>query len=265
MRARVLTALALIPPVLVAIFCAYEWPFLALAVVAYLLGFMEIRRMLRDESTPLPLDGLALFAFVALFFLGQFELPLFGVAVVPAMLTALGVALTYQVAKRPEGKRYTLGPSLWLTGPLVALLFLHFNGAEGVWLWKSQVLLAIVPLWAGDTAAIFAGKAFGKHPLAPKISPKKTVEGSVANLIACMLAAWGLGAWIGLPLLTSLLCGAAAGIFGQAGDLFESWVKRQADLKDSGALLPGHGGIMDRIDSILFTAPLVSLIVAYIT
>ena len=125
------------------------------------------------------------------------------------------------------------------------------------------MLLAIVPLWAGDTAAMFAGKAFGKHPLAPKISPKKTLEGGVANLVACMLTAWVLGAWLQIPVVPSLLCGIAAGVFGQLGDLFESWVKRRADLKDSGTLLPGHGGIMDRIDSILFTAPVVSMILLF--
>jgi phosphatidate cytidylyltransferase len=123
--------------------------------------------------------------------------------------------------------------------------------------------MAILPLWAGDTAAIFVGRAIGKRLLAPKISPKKTVEGSIANLIACLLAAWGLGAWMGIPAAQSIACGLAAGTLGQAGDLFESWLKRRADLKDSGSILPGHGGVLDRIDSILFTAPAVAMILLF--
>ena len=120
--------------------------------------------------------------------------------------------------------------------------------------------MALVPVWAGDIAAIFAGKAFGKHPLAPKISPKKTVEGSVANLLAAVATAWLLGRFLGLSDARSLGAGVAVGILGQAGDLFESWLKRRADVKDSGTLLPGHGGVLDRIDSVLFAAPAVALI-----
>lgn len=123
--------------------------------------------------------------------------------------------------------------------------------------------MAIVPLWAGDTAAIFAGRAFGKHLLAPTVSPKKTVEGAIANLLACLAAAWGFGVWLNVPAPQSLVCGLIAGVLGQIGDLFESWVKRQANVKDSGTLLPGHGGIMDRIDSILFTAPFVALVLLF--
>ena len=129
----------------------------------------------------------------------------------------------------------------------------------GLWC-LSPALMALVPVWAGDIAAIFAGKAFGRHPLAPKVSPKKTVEGSVANLLAAVLAAWLLGRLLGLPNVRSLGAGVAVGILGQAGDLFESWLKRRAGVKDSGTLLPGHGGVLDRIDSVLFAAPAVAVI-----
>jgi len=117
--------------------------------------------------------------------------------------------------------------------------------------------MAIVPLWGGDTAGIFVGKAFGRRLLAPKISPKKTVEGAIANLFACPLVSIPLGLAIGLSWEAGAACGLAAGTFGQLGDLFESYVKRQAGVKDSGSLLPGHGGLLDRVDSLLFTAPIV--------
>lgn len=117
------------------------------------------------------------------------------------------------------------------------------------------VLVAAVPIWAGDTAAIFAGKAFGKHKLAPSISPNKTWEGSIANLLAAVGAAAALGYFLRYPMDKMLLLGVSCGVIGQLGDLFESYLKRQAEVKDSGNLLPGHGGVFDRLDSLLMTAP----------
>lgn len=96
--------------------------------------------------------------------------------------------------------------------------------------------------------------------MAPTISPKKTWEGAIGNFLACMAAALILGAIFKYPLLPMALLGANGGILGQAGDLFESWLKRNADMKDSGTILPGHGGVLDRIDSLLATAPLSLLI-----
>lgn len=117
------------------------------------------------------------------------------------------------------------------------------------------VLVAAIPIWAGDTAAIFAGKAFGKHKLAPSISPNKTWEGSIANLLAAVGAAATLGYFLKYPMDKMLLLGVSCGVIGQLGDLFESYLKRQAGVKDSGNLLPGHGGVFDRLDSLLMTAP----------
>ncbi len=180
-----------------------------------------------------------------------------------------GVLATYRLVERPSSRENALGLAAagWVVGPIACLLILHQLGAPPTedWSWRfdTPILLAILPLWGGDTAAYFVGRAFGKTPLAPKISPKKTVEGAVANLLACIAVAAPLGGAIGFPWLPSLLCGLAAGVLGQAGDLFESWVKRRADLKDSGTLLPGHGGILDRVDSLLFTAPAVALILLF--
>lgn len=117
------------------------------------------------------------------------------------------------------------------------------------------ILTAAIPIWAGDTAAIFAGKAFGTHKLAPSISPNKTWEGSIANLLAAVVAAAALGYFLKYPMDKMLLLGVSCGVIGQLGDLFESYLKRQAGVKDSGNLLPGHGGVFDRLDSLLMTAP----------
>lgn len=113
-------------------------------------------------------------------------------------------------------------------------------------------------IWVGDTAAYAGGRLFGKHPLAPTVSPHKTQEGFWAGLIGAMgfgLLWWGLRL---IPLDLALATGLAAGIFGQLGDLAESAIKREAGVKDSGNLLPGHGGILDRFDSLFITAPVVA-------
>ena len=116
------------------------------------------------------------------------------------------------------------------------------------------LLLVLVPLWVGDSAAYFVGKAWGRHKLAPAISPNKTVEGAAANLVGCVVAAYALGVWLGVPTVASVAVGLSAGVFGQAGDLLQSRLKRAAGVKDSGTLLPGHGGVLDRMDSFLFSS-----------
>jgi len=114
-------------------------------------------------------------------------------------------------------------------------------------------------IWICDTAAFAGGKAFGKHPLMPAVSPKKTVEGFFSGLIgagAFMAVWWGIG-WIELDL--ALVVTFAAGLIGQLGDLIESSIKREAGVKDSGAFLPGHGGALDRFDSLFAAAPVVAM------
>lgn len=267
MRARVLTALALIPPVLAAVFCTSPWPILALLSLIVIIGVGEVRRLTSQvySQIGIPIVGLIILVPLSYLYESQANANMLRALCEFALIAfILGVCSILAAKRSSKNNPLALLHSGWLLGPLVSLYALHQSSpSTDTWHLASPVLLAVVPLWAGDTAAIFAGKAWGKHKLAPSISPKKTVEGSVANLIACMLAAWGLGHWIGIPLAQSIACGAVAGTFGQAGDLFESWVKRRADMKDSGTLLPGHGGIMDRIDSILFTAPLVALILLF--
>ncbi|MCC7231254.1 MAG: phosphatidate cytidylyltransferase [Fimbriimonadaceae bacterium] len=267
MRARVFTALALIPPVLAAVFCTDAWPILGLCILLTFLAASEINRLLKGRFAVVGAFLWITLAFASSWFKADQKLDYKYLCVAGTVALAIGI-----LAARRAARHQSSSPLLdmlaggWVAGPICAILGLHglTAGATPPWFrLEMPLLLAIVPLWAGDTAAIFAVKAFGKHPLAPEISPKKTIEGGVANLVACMLAAWGLGTWLQIPVVPSLLCGAAAGVFGQLGDLFESWVKRRADLKDSGALLPGHGGIMDRIDSILFTAPVVSMILLF--
>jgi phosphatidate cytidylyltransferase len=127
--------------------------------------------------------------------------------------------------------------------------------------WRLTILLFLV-VWAEDIFAYAVGRMVGRIPLARTISPKKTVEGAIAGLAGGVLVAWGFSHWFwqtGDP-KTVILIGGVVALAGQAGDLVESALKRAAGLKDSGTILPGHGGLLDRIDSLLFAAPTLWLV-----
>lgn len=142
--------------------------------------------------------------------------------------------------------------ALWVGAPMAHLGLLRELPGVGSLL----VLLAVVGPWISDTGAYFGGRFFGRHKLFPALSPKKTYEGAVGGLLLSV-AVIGFFAhyFLDFGLLQAALLGAAISVFSQAGDLFESILKRLLDLKDLGRALPGHGGILDRIDSMLFTAP----------
>lgn len=126
------------------------------------------------------------------------------------------------------------------------------------------ILWAVAVVWAGDTAAYFAGRQWGRTPLAPHMSPKKTVEGAVAGLLSSLLAALLLYRWTGKAWPSAALAGLLVGVVGQLGDLWESALKRGAQVKDSGALIPGHGGILDRFDGLLLAVPAAYYLLAWL-
>ncbi|MFZ0736633.1 MAG: phosphatidate cytidylyltransferase [Candidatus Acidiferrales bacterium] len=133
---------------------------------------------------------------------------------------------------------------------LVRILELPENG-------RQLVLFTLVLIWAGDTLAYFIGRAFGHSHMAPLLSPKKTWEGAAANLAASLIVATFFAHWVHLDALALFAIAGLANIAGQCGDLLESAYKRGAGTKDSGSLLPGHGGMLDRIDSLILAAPVV--------
>lgn len=128
------------------------------------------------------------------------------------------------------------------------------------------ILMLVLSTWACDTAAMVIGSYFGRHKLMPRISPNKSVEGSVAGFFFAVLVAYICHIWFidFLSPLDSMAIGAISGIFGQYGDLFESMLKRDAGVKDSSSLIPGHGGIMDRFDSLTLSAPIMYLYLIYV-
>jgi phosphatidate cytidylyltransferase len=137
--------------------------------------------------------------------------------------------------------------------PLSFAIRLHGSGTQGPML----LLFAMVIIWVGDTTAYFVGRSIGKHPLAPHLSPKKTWEGTVASFLGSLIVAMVFARYMTVPLPHLLAMAALGNVAGQVGDLLESAYKRSAGIKDSGSILPGHGGVLDRIDALILAIPVV--------
>jgi phosphatidate cytidylyltransferase len=175
---------------------------------------------------------------------------------------------------------------LWIAMPMTCVVMMHKRffayipeiqlttsalpthqlfGSSPFWQFAvTPIFCLLLPLWAGDIAAFLVGKYLGSHLLWPSVSPKKTIEGAIANVAASLAVCWILWPHIECPKPGPwYACGLAIGVVGQFGDLFESWMKRRRGVKDSGSILPGHGGLLDRIDSLLFSAPAVSLLLVF--
>ena len=245
---RTATALVLAPVALGAIALG-RWAVLTVVFVVIAVSAFELAHALK----PLP--------FVAALGAGVMPL-LLSVPYGPAGILAgamLGLpwALLW-FAGRPETRTLqavlaVLLMAVWVGAPL-AHLVLFPRSEPGVIL----MLIAVVGPWISDSGAYFAGRFFGRHLLSPTLSPNKTVEGSVGGLLLTTLVVAPLSyGFLDFAPLESAAVGAAVSIFSQGGDLFESALKRILDIKDFGHILPGHGGVLDRIDSLLFTAPAV--------
>lgn len=245
---RVLTAVLLAPVIVAVVLVAPVWIFLPVVSIIALLCFHEYRGIVRAHAMEPP-GWLA-----ALLGLALMLVPGAGPGSVVAALVvvlACGLRLDSLAKVLPYAGGVTLG---WL------YVFGAWRCAIGLWKYSPYWLLyALVLNWVGDSAAYYAGRAFGRHKLAPRVSPAKSVEGALASIAASLLFGW---LWLsrfspGTPLLPILLFTALANIAGQLGDLAESAMKRGANIKDSGTLLPGHGGWLDRVDSSLFSVPTV--------
>jgi phosphatidate cytidylyltransferase len=173
-------------------------------------------------------------------------------------LFLLGVAVLTLWTKRPlvealPAAGISSSALLLVALPLSFAVRLHGSEREG----PRLLLFTLVITWAGDTVAYFVGRAFGKHPFAPHLSPKKTWEGAIASFAGSLLVGYAFSWWLSAPVPHLLAMAGVGNVAGQAGDLLESAYKRSAGVKDSGALLPGHGGILDRIDALILAIPAV--------
>jgi phosphatidate cytidylyltransferase len=173
-------------------------------------------------------------------------------------LFLMGVAVLTLWTKRPmvealPAAGISSGGLLLIAFPLTFAVRLEAIPREG----PAILLFVLVITWVGDTAAYFVGRAVGKRKLAPVLSPKKTWEGTFASIFGALLVAVVFSRWLVVPLLHLLTMAALGNVAGQAGDLLESAYKRSAGVKDSGSLLPGHGGVLDRIDALILAIPVV--------
>lgn len=185
------------------------------------------------------------------------------VLMVSAMVS-LGIALFGLNARPITNAAVTLFGAVYIGVFFTSLIGIRESGVFASYGSMGHfVMLLFVGVWMCDTSAYFLGTLVGKHKLSPKVSPNKSVEGAVAGFLgaALVLLVVSFSPW--LPELTLgmvLLLAVIIGIFGQIGDLMESWLKRTADIKDSSHIIPGHGGVLDRFDSMLIVAPITYLL-----
>src|SRR6266852_2148087 len=173
-------------------------------------------------------------------------------------LFVLGIAALTLWTKRPlvealPAAGMSASGLLLVAFPLSFAVRLHGTGHEGPVL----LLFTMVIIWVGDAAAYFVGRSIGKHALAPHLSPKKTWEGTLASVFGSLVVALIFARFMTVPIPHLFVVAAAGNVAGQIGDLLESAYKRSAGVKDSGSLLPGHGGVLDRIDALILAIPVV--------
>ena len=253
---RVISALAILAIVVGTVWWLPDWATFVLAEIVVLFALIEYAELAGRAGMPVPTEiviasGLAICAAVAL----DYAISL----VLMAATVTVGAAAAGQAQGRASGGwAYAAG----LFGPLYVGLpigtLVALNATRG----SEALLLLLVVIVASDTAQFYGGRILGRRPLAAITSPKKTVEGAVSGVIAGAVAMVMVGGWGGvvLPSLLAGAFGAALAGLGIVGDLFESRLKREAGVKDVSGLIPGHGGILDRLDSWLFAIPLFDVV-----
>jgi len=252
---RVITAILLAIAATYLIFWAPSWVFLIAATAIGVIGYREYSGLVQGHGIPRPGVFGLLAGLVVLLVPPQHHLPLLGLSLLTVL--ALATALRYdnlrdvlpQVAAAFLGGLYTFAP--WRFAGLLRNESHH-------WLF-----FALSICWVGDTAAFYVGRSFGKHPMAPLVSPKKSWEGAIGSVIGSVIYGVAFMRYFvpDVPSWQIALIAVAGNIAGQFGDLAESAMKRGAGVKDSGTILPGHGGLLDRIDAGLFSLPVVYLCV----
>jgi phosphatidate cytidylyltransferase len=259
----VLTALVGIPILLGAIWWASPWLTLLVLLLAAL-GIRELYRLHNSNASPLPVFLGILW--VSAFVLGgqaaggliNFLTISLGIFIGGAFIAVLWLIAAYQGADLFRSLLYLVGGPVYVGFLLSHALVLREIG-EGSDLGRNWLIFALLVTFATDTGAFFVGRSVGRHQFAPDISPNKTWEGAIGGLIFALLAALALGQLLelDLPRWQPAAIGATVGLVSQLGDLFESKLKRISNVKDAGSIIPGHGGVLDRLDSVLLSIPAV--------
>jgi phosphatidate cytidylyltransferase len=259
MLVRILTGLVGIPLFLGLLYVG-KWPLFALVAGMGLIGFHEYTRMWKAKGvTVAQVPGyLAVLALLVWAYLTPGNGTWLG-----AILSAAVIATLTWVLFRFEQRTIvdavtTIGGVVYVGFLLTHLLMLRGLGqGTGFDLGLKWIMLAFFCTWAADSLAYFAGKAFGKRKLAPLISPKKSVEGAIGGGVGAVIVGWLMAPVVGIAVWQGALIAAFVFVLSILGDLSESALKRYTGIKDSGNILPGHGGVLDRFDSSLFVLPFV--------
>lgn len=260
---RVLTALVGIPILLGAIWWGTPWLTILLAL-AVILGIREFYRLFDspDDALPITLGGLWCLAFLVggetaddLIALLTTSL---GVLVVGAFISSLWLIAFYRGRQVLRASTYLILGPIYIGFLLAHVLALRGIGVDGE-LGRNWLLFALLVTFSTDTGAFLVGRTLGRHQMAPQVSPGKTWEGAAGGFILAIITSMVLGQILdlGLPRWQQGLIGATVGVVSQLGDLAESKLKRISRVKDTGSIIPGHGGILDRLDSLVFAIPTV--------
>jgi len=257
---RVLTGSIVIPFLGAIIYFAPHWVFTILVLFAALVGLNEFYAMMMPEVAVktvffnYPLTALLFCSLLGKGLLYMAILPLF--VIFPLVFFMFSYSKDHP--KMHDIGQIIMGP-FYICLPMVFLAIIAGLPQGQMW-----VFFILAVTFAGDTASFYTGRRFGSHKLT-RISPGKTREGALGGLVASVVSA-GIFAWLFFPSLSVvsvMILGAAIGISGQVGDLAESMLKRMSNMKDSGKILPGHGGILDRIDGLLFAVPVLYLYLSF--
>lgn len=272
-RLRGLTAVILIPGVCAAVWWGPNWLIAALAAIVAILALREFFTM-GEHAGFHPYRIWSIVATLGIFAQQAYAVHWTGVSRLQDLLYrahagditlelvlfifVLGMAAIVLESSRPLADVFS-AVSVSVAGVIViALPFSAVVRLHGVQVIGPRLLLfTLVLVWVGDTAAYFVGRNFGRLKLAPHLSPNKTWEGAAANLFGSLLVGVLFGRWMKIPVVHMLAMASFGSIAGQVGDIFESAFKRSAGVKDSGTILPGHGGMLDRIDALILAAPAV--------
>lgn len=259
LKQRIITALVLLPVVLGAVFFLPRSGFAWVAGVFFVAGGWEFSDMISPRMS-LPGRLFWVLTLIVLMVLAEFYRPTWLLSWLPLLwLAGLAAVVGYPRNADQWYRPAVMVPAGWalLVPAWAAVVHLQDTGAVGLagpW----ALMFVLLWVWAADTGAYFAGRAFGRHKLAPNVSPGKTIEGLVGGVALALVVA-ALVAWLGPVPLGSrwrlLLVAAVTVLASVLGDLFESMIKRERGIKDSGVMLPGHGGMLDRIDSVTAALP----------
>lgn len=254
---RIVSAALLIPGLLALILWQRSEPFAILIHVAVVIGLVEFFCItLKSDPLWMRLCGVALGLFVSL---TLYWCPHREASLAAISLSFLGVAILYlfhfgDLTTATARASLMVFGILYLTLSLTPLALLKRRADGSAW-----IFLVLSITWFSDTGAYFSGRALGKHKLYPAISPGKSVEGAIGGIVSSVLAAILAKSWYlpQLDIIDVVILSLVGGALAQIGDLVESMIKRSYQVKDSGWIIPGHGGLLDRIDALLFSAPFI--------